>query len=496
MKKALLICLAVAVVAVAVWSGLWFAGQGQIQDRINLEVARAETRGKTITWEALDIGGFPFGYEVTGTNVAFTNAETGLLVRAPKVVSSVDAANVDLVEIRPTGEIRIDLPIPEDTRATDPRLPKSLKLVLVADDLLATLEGFATQGGRMRISAPVANVRMDQDDTPTKLDMTITGLQMASLRSGDKLTTSTQADRVAVNLEGEDTNGQASEIETLIETLTLTTAAEWATGSNVNEVLFGAQQGAVDIVYTAGTIATTATTTDSTGQGGGVFSFAGSAGTGVIGVLPGMLEVRAESRQNRWTVKPKQPDSPVRGTIQAEAVQTFYKMPTGPTQTPQAASLRLAVLDLNADEELWTTLDPDQRLDRSQSELLLDLEATAKIDGRLDQLAPTQAFPVQLSNISVNALDLKALGAELTASGDVEVLQPINLPLGALKIQLTNGEALLLALKQTELIDETMRATAAAMLQVYARKIDGQDRYETNLSFENDGVKMNGLQVR
>jgi hypothetical protein len=68
--------------------------------------------------------------------------------------------------------------------------------------------------------------------------------------------------------------------------------------------------------------------------------------------------------------------------------------------------------------------------------------------------------------------------------------------LGALKIRASNATKLLLALKQAGLIDEQTRATGAAMLQVYARPGDGEDMWETDLTFGNDGVTMNGLRVR
>ena len=49
MKKVLIVVVGIAAVGLAIWSGLWFVGRGQIEDRLDLEHARAEARGTTIT---------------------------------------------------------------------------------------------------------------------------------------------------------------------------------------------------------------------------------------------------------------------------------------------------------------------------------------------------------------------------------------------------------------------------------------------------------------
>ena len=101
-----------------------------------------------------------------------------------------------------------------------------------------------------------------------------------------------------------------------------------------------------------------------------------------------------------------------------------------------------------------------------------------------------------LSNISVNALNASALGGEVEASGDIEVLQPINLPLGKLDVRLSKANAVLLGLMRAGLIDEPTWTAATAMLQVYARPADGDDMWETDVTFGNDGITVNGLQVQ
>lgn len=495
MKKALLIGAAIVILAIAVWSGLWFAGRGQIEDRMDLELARAEARGTKVVWGARTISGFPFGYDIDARDVAVTHAESGILVRIPQMVSRLDASAIQEVETRLIGDIRIDLPISEQNRAQDPRLPPIVTVNISGKDMRILASGMNEANRSFAVRASQADLKIDQDDLPNKVDMAINDLNATYTDSAPKRLGTLQAAQLALYADGQDTGGQEATIRVDVDALNLTGTTDLPATGNLNEVIFGGKPGTVELVYTTGRLQTLATSVDATGQGGGNFSYAGMSSTGIVGMGPGKIAFQGESRENQWTVEPKQPDSPVRGTLTSEALQASYTVPTGISDTPQPGTMRLSVIGLGGDDAFWTALDPKGQLDRTPAELVVDLEATARVTGRIDQLGPVEAFPVQISNVSVNALDLQALGGKLEAKGDVEVLQPINLPLGELKIRLSKGNAILGALTQAGLIDEPTRSMAAAMLQVYARPVD-ENTHETDLTFGNDGITMNGLRVQ
>ncbi|MEM7211814.1 MAG: DUF2125 domain-containing protein [Pseudomonadota bacterium] len=495
MKKALVIGGVIAVAAVAVWSALWFAGRGQIEDRLELETARAEARGMTITWGARTIGGFPFGYDIDATEVALIHRESGVLVRIPRLSSRLDASAVQEVETHLIGEITVNLPISERNREADPRLPPVVKLMLDGDALRLVARGVTGTERSLVLLSDEFRMKVEQDDIPNRLSAVISALNATYSDTGGKRVSAVQASSVDFRADGTDAGGQEAEVTVNIAALNLTGTADLPETANLNEVIFGGKPGSVELVYTTGRLDSSATAVDATGEGGGSFTYSGASTTGIVGMGSGRVEFQGESRENRWTVEPRQPTSPVRGTMTAEAVQTRYSMPTGVSETPQPGSLRLAMIRLDGDDSFWNNLDPKAVLDRSPAELLLDVEATAKLTGRIDRLGPTEPFPVQLANVSVNGFDVRALGGEMSATGDVEVLQPINLPLGALDIRINKGNAVLSALTQAGLIDETTRSMAAAMLQVYARPID-EDTHETDLTFGNEGITMNGLRIQ
>lgn len=496
MKKVSIIVLGIAIVGVAIWSGLWFIGRGQIEDTLDLELARAEARGTTITWETRDVSGFPFGYEVRASNVGIIMRETGMLIRIPEVISVTDVGKIGQIDTQLIGEIAIDLPITEVQRVADPRLPKVAKLKLTGENLLASFQGLGQQDRKVRVTADQAIVLVDQEDLPNRLNLIASKMNIVFGVEASKTTIGMVTDALKVQAQGSPLNGRESAVDVDLNTLSITTVLDMPETRNLNEILFGAAAGSAEVVYSTGSIEVAVQGTDATGLGGGAFGYSGGTATGIITAGPGTLEVRGESRKNVWSVSPLHPDSTIAGTVMADAVQTSYLIPTAQAEGAEPARLRVAVIELDLDEALWESLDPGGVLDRSKSELLLDVDATARVTGRLDRMVPGQGVPVELSNVSLNTLSVSSLGGKLNASGDVEVLQPINLPIGALEITLSNANAVLLALKQSGLIDEQMRATGAAMLQVYARPAEGEDQWETDLTFGNDGTTMNGLKVR
>ena len=254
MKK-LLIGLAVLVVAAgAVWSALWFTGRGQIEDQMELELARLEANGTTVTWQDRTIGGFPFGYEVTASQVAITNRENGILVRIPGVKSQVEASNIDRIETSLSGEIQIDVPITEELRKSDPRLPKIVNIRVNGDDLRVAAEGLT--GGELRYAgaARELTLEIDQEDMPNRVNLSASGLDGKLSKTGDKWTFGTQAGQFGFTVDGTDEADRKSEFQIDIDTFSLTMAAEQPGSSDLHEVLFGNAEGSVEIAYSAGAI--------------------------------------------------------------------------------------------------------------------------------------------------------------------------------------------------------------------------------------------------
>lgn len=67
MRKRLVILAIVVAVAAAGYAGFWFHTAGNLKDGIAQWAAAQRSAGWKVDWQAVDIGGFPFGYDATFT---------------------------------------------------------------------------------------------------------------------------------------------------------------------------------------------------------------------------------------------------------------------------------------------------------------------------------------------------------------------------------------------------------------------------------------------
>ncbi|MEM9060229.1 MAG: DUF2125 domain-containing protein [Pseudomonadota bacterium] len=518
MKKFLFWGVGILALAAAGWSALWFQGRSELEKRIDLEVSRAEAQGRTITWTDRTINGFPAGYDLILTGVAVTDAETGTLVRIPEVRSRIDASSIVRLDAMLLGEIRIDMPITEETRQTDPRLPPVLKLVGENEGLRLVIEDLSGVTRTGKLVADRSDWRVEQDDFPNRLFLELERVESGLTDRGEMQSSSLVFGRLGLRVEGED-GGQAARMELDIEDLSLT-ATSRDVGEGGWEALLRGTDGMLEVAYQTGQIDALAELAGTSQDPGWRYGYAASAGTGVISLGEGRAEVRAERRQPVFTLDPSDAATSLRGSIQAEAIQTLYALPIAPTPAPEAAQLRLAAIDLKGDDVFWVFADPDKVLDRSAAEVLLDIEATVKVTGSDGAAGLAGGPPFELSNISVNDASVSALGGKVRLSGDIELVQPVNLPVGALDLRLTGMDAVIGGLGRAGFFDGLERtgplrplyeaagiqvltsdapltddaaSDVAELLQVLTRPSDDPATRTSEVRFGQEGFSVNGV---
>jgi len=75
---------ALALVVIAVWSGVWIWARGQAASRMDAAVADLARAGYEISWKGREIGGYPFRLDVTLTD-ASVRERSGWALQAPRV---------------------------------------------------------------------------------------------------------------------------------------------------------------------------------------------------------------------------------------------------------------------------------------------------------------------------------------------------------------------------------------------------------------------------
>ncbi|MGD1923054.1 MAG: DUF2125 domain-containing protein [Paracoccaceae bacterium] len=493
MKKSLIWIGGIVAVAAIGWSALWFLGRSELSKQIDLELARAEAQGQTITWGTREIDGFPMGYDLRLTDVAVTDQESGILLQIPEVRSRLHAASIERIEADVLGKIRITAPIAEETRQTDPRLPQVINLVGENDGLRLSVEIIAGARRDFRVTAERSVWRVDQEDFPNRIVLQADGVESRQTVRGSDRVANIALDRLKLEVDG-DADGQAARVEYAVEDLSITTTTTATTLDELLTIVVGGE-GSAELVYQSGRIDALAETGDPAGSDRDRFSYTGLSGTGIITVADGRLEFRTEGRENVWTVDPTEAPSMIRGSFEAEAIQTSYAMPIAVRSTPEAANLRFSAINVAGDEVFWAQLDPARVLDRAPSEMIIDIETTARVTGSYAAAAAQGRLPVEFSNIIVNEVAVSALGGAIHATGDIELLQPLNLPMGSLNVTLTEIANLIDALHRAQLIDDETLTTADAMLDVYTNPGSDEQTRVTEVTLGTEGLTINGLPV-
>ncbi|MEM7188719.1 MAG: DUF2125 domain-containing protein, partial [Pseudomonadota bacterium] len=140
MKKIAIIVAVVLAIGAAIWSGLWFYGRAELDQRIDQQMAMMQRQGWTVTHSEREISGFPAGYEVKLTEVAAVGVE-GALIKMPEVTGRAEAQGLGEVIFDLPETFTVDLPISETMRASNRLLPEVLKVVVESKGLKISAAG-------------------------------------------------------------------------------------------------------------------------------------------------------------------------------------------------------------------------------------------------------------------------------------------------------------------------------------------------------------------
>lgn len=491
MKKYLKIGGGIAVLAAAGWSGLWFMGKGEIERRVDLETQQLDARGWTVSWGEQAISGFPIGYQMSLTDVAITNRNNGVLVKLGDVIASADGGNPDRIVTALPPEIEVTVPTRAELLAVNPDLPPSIMISIASQDLKVAAEGLDPLTRTVDLAAQGLSVSVDQDDFDWKIktaadDVTV----MAKAKPQGHLLTFTAARHLTTFENAADPTSPLVKFDYLGPSMTLEGNAH-----SLDEFLAQWDEQAADLLsgtfLGAGQEIVVSVVEPTLSAEAQVMTYKAGASSGLFAISEGQATYQAEDREvdlQMYIPGIAEPSlRSMRG--QAEAYQRKLEMPMS-APTPKESALRLGLIRVEPDDSFWQAIDPGKALDRDASNLIADLQGTVKY------VAPVGGgLPVEVSNVTVQELELETLGASAKVEGDIEILQPINLPYGELKIAMTGVDALIKALSQAELINSQLRQMADAILQVYAKKGEGEDTWTTDIVMDHEGVKINGLKM-
>lgn len=501
MRKLLVIVIGVAAVAAAGWSGVWFVGRGQVADRIGQEISLLAEAGTEVRHGALEIGGFPFGYRVTLHDVTLRAAASGGVYHLPEITAEVSVADMDRLVIRMPETFRVDLPVPAGAGVLPFETPEVLVFDIEAADLVVVTDGLPGRGQEIAVTAQSLLVVTGGGDQRLSLAVEMNGIDSRAVlpmaASGIAATSSATIERLDYVYVAIAPSGATITFEGLADKLVLTGRSTIRDRAGLMALLAGGG-GAMSFTYQTGASTAAIRKVQGAGQAGRTVVFAAGSTAGTLAVADSMVEIAASSRANTVALNLEgsggEADKAGFGAA-LRSVEAIYQAPIAPSDAMAPFTLRLVLDEVEPDEALWDLIDAGEILPRDPTRLVADLEGSGRITKSLADMRPGEAMPVAFGNISVRALDLSMLGAGVATRGEVEFLQPINLPLGSLTVTMEKVVQTAAKLAKAGWLTPEQLQAAALLAATYARPGDAPSVLISDIAMSVEGITVNGIPV-
>jgi hypothetical protein len=489
MKRIVAIGAVVVVLLAAGWSLFWWLGRDALVRGFDAEVARLEAAGWSVDWAERELGGFPFGYTIRLTALEVAEPTSGFAVRLPH--ATVENEGVDGVLVRLPETFAADLPLtsPQGAGAE----PELVSTTGESSGLVLRLAGTGPER-RVGVEAQSLTWRLQMPGSPREQALSFEGLAADMASGGAETALRLQAARYGVDAALAEADGPPSTMTASYRDVTMTGSTTVPTLGVLAEMLYAGAPGQVDLALQAGPA--DVRLVGGEGERRGTLDWQGDAIGTIAKLSSGRMELEGEARQNVWTLVPETPGVMVGGRLSAGRVQATYSMPMAPAPEPDDMAIGLSLSDVTLDESAWQAIDPEGALPREPAALTVDLGGLARVTRRIDAMRAGDAPPYEIRQLELREVSLDALGATARATGSVEVLQPINFPLGGVEVSMTGVSALVGALGRAGVLSPEQVEMADAILTVYARPAEGKDAWTTEISFTNDGPLVNGLPIR
>ena len=255
------------------------------------------------------------------------------------------------------------------------------------------------------------------------------------------------------------------------------------------------------------------------GPGASVFEFTDEEGVtkGTSSSSGGKLALRMDEGQlsyggtsNDVRIEASVPNLPFPVEMGMKEAQFDLTMPLQKDDAPQDFGLTFVLGDLTVSDAIWALFDPEGKLPRDPAILALDLDGKASILADIfDPVAmakaeESDAVPAELNALTVNRLQLRLAGAELTGQGDVTFDNDDMItydgkpkPVGDVALKLTGANALLDKLVAMGLVPEDQVMGMRMMMGVFAVPGEGEDELTSKIEFtEEGGIVANGQRLK
>ncbi|MEM1277349.1 MAG: DUF2125 domain-containing protein [Pseudomonadota bacterium] len=495
MKRALIIIGGIAALLAVGWGMLWNAGREEVNARLDAEIAAFKTLGTEITVAKREIGGFPFAYEVRASDIVVVDSGGQRTIRLPQLTARTELSETERLVVQLPATFSLEVTPNEETRAQQPDL---LEQYLIEFETIAaevTTTGIPGAGRLVEIDAE--SLLMVYGDATSETSFAVELAEFTS-RTEHPPQIAEAATKVAAEIglvdyvaRGKADTGAPITFEGQVEGIQMSGSSAAETLEEIRAILGGeltkgldmtvTTQGNVSRVHTGGSDTTPA----------GTFTSGAGASSALVSMTDGILELKGDTRATSMQLV-SDAEGPFKGgKVDIEIMDFTYSLPLAPSPDMQPFALKVAMVDVVMDDQLWSSIDPNDALDRAPAELVLDASGTMRTKMTPAEATAAGENAFEFGNVSLNALNLDMLGLSAKAKGDVELLQPLNLPVGQIDVTLENVDDVLAAMAQSGVMPPNNLMVAQLMLNSYT-VLDDEGRRTAAVVMSETGITVNG----
>jgi hypothetical protein len=484
------------VLAAILWCALWFAGRGEIDARLDGELARiAERSGLEIEVGARSIDGFPFAYAAEFRDVRLADAGSGARSAIPALRTSVDVTAPGRIVTELPARLTLSLPVEPALRRRYPALPERIELAIESEGLEIAAEprgdgelALSLTAARLAVAPAAATPGLDFSAELSRVSGAVS-LGGPAGEDGVRGRARLSAGTADIGIDAETPEGRLA-VEALLEAAALSGETTAGTLPAIRRLLRGSpgDTGRASLVArkAEGAVETAG------GAADGRIDLAAQALSARLRVAGGGVSAGASTDRARLALAPAAAGNPLSGAVAADGLALDAAAPLQPGPMMRRLALSAEIEGLAPEPALWSRLDPAGRLPREAGRLALALEGEGRLRRPTGQRAPGAPPPLELGRLAIERLELDALGAAARGDGALTFTRPEQHPRGEVSLRLSGALALIRRLSAAALIDETTVQTLATMAAFYTRAGDGPDELAIDLAFREDGLHVNG----
>ena len=445
MRKALVALVGILALA---WTGLWFYGKGRIEGEIETQAQLIRERGGEAAYEAIEIGGFPLGYE-------------GRIV-APEVrlsgQGSKDARITGFAWSAPWIEARATVMAPDTVTFT---FPDAQRIVL---------------------DMPGAG------DEPVSVDLSSDGLVVTTTREDEDVAFEGRATSLGGRFSRETDGAGMVDVDWTIRDVATSGKAARRSEADVPRLAFRYSLAGFD--------------------GTAVIAGSDTASPGRIAFRGGAVQARSDPRGPEMAGEATLTDLGATFTFRSlndrpvdvgvGTIDMATRIPGGADPDPQPFAYRVRIADVTLDELLWTMLDPQGAFPREIGTLTVDVEgaaifSTPPSNAEAFANAMRDGMPVDVRDLRLNDLTVNALGLSATGRGEGTLVDDV--PRGTATLSVAGFSGFINSLVKSGRIPPQQAMVVQLMVESFGKMDEGGETVRFDFEARDGMMYVNSIPI-